>query len=70
MGGWLNESGFPKEKLFTCRSRSAEFQMMSFFFFCGSETAEIQVTVYCAKLRNFKSQIVLCAKAELLNFET
>ena len=41
-----------------------------FFFFCGSGTAEIQVTVYCAKLRNFKSQIVLCAKAELLNFET
>ena len=39
-------------------------------FSCGSETAEIQVTVYCAKLRNFKSQIVLCAKAELLNFET
>ena len=34
-------------------------------FFCGSGTAEIQVTVYCAKLRNFKSQIVLCAKAEL-----
>ena len=33
-------------------------------------SAEIQVTVYCAKLRNFKSQIVLCAKAELLNFET
>ena len=38
-------------------------------FSCGSGTAEIQVTVYCAKLRNFKSQIVLCAKAELLNFE-
>ena len=36
----------------------------------GSGTAEIQVTLYCAKLRNFKSQIVLCAKAELLNFET
>ena len=39
-------------------------------FSCGSGTAEIQVTVYCAKLRNLKSQIVLCAKAELLNFET
>ena len=39
-------------------------------FSCGSGTAEIQVTVYCAKLRNFKSQIALCAKAELLNFET
>ena len=25
---------------------------------------EIQVKVYCAELRNFKSQIVLCAKAE------
>ena len=36
-------------------------------FSCGSGTAEIQVTVYCAKLRNFKSQIVLCVKAELLN---
>ena len=35
-----------------------------------SGNAEIQVTVYCAKLKNFKSQIVLCAKAELLNFET
>ena len=39
-------------------------------FSCGSGTAEIQVTVYCAKLRNFKSQIFLCVKAELLNFET
>ena len=39
-------------------------------FSCGGGTAEIQVTVYCAKPRNFKSQIVLCAKAELLNFET
>ena len=39
-------------------------------FSYGSGTAEIQVIVYCAKLRNFKSQIVLCAKAELLNFET
>ena len=39
-------------------------------FSCGSGTAEIQVTAYCAKLRNFKSQIVLCAKAESLNFET
>ena len=28
-------------------------------FSCGSGTAEIQVIVYCAKLRNFKSQIVL-----------
>ena len=37
-------------------------------FSCG--TAEIQVSAYCAKLGNFKSQIVLCAKAELLNFET
>ena len=39
-------------------------------FSCGSGTAEIQVIVYCAKLRNFKSQIVLCTKAELLNFAT
>ena len=58
---------FQRKVMFTCRSRSAEFQMT--YFFCGSGTAEIQVTVYCAKLRNFKSQIVLCAKAELLNFE-
>ena len=39
-------------------------------FSCGSGTAEIKVTVYCAKLWNVKSQIVVCAKAELLNFET
>ena len=39
-------------------------------FSCRSGTAEIKVTVYCAKLRNFKSPTVLCAKAELLNFET
>ena len=38
-------------------------------FSCGSGTAELQVTVYCAKLENLKSQIVLCAKADLLNFE-
>ena len=31
-------------------------------FSCGSGTAEIQVTVYCAKLRNFKSQIVCLRK--------
>ena len=40
------------------------------FFLGRSGTAEIQVTVYCAKLRSFKSQIVLCAKTELLNFGT
>ena len=45
--------------MFSCKSRSAEFQMTSFL-----AEAEIQVTVYCAKLRNFKSQIVLCAKAD------
>ena len=39
-------------------------------FSCGSGIAELQVTVYCEKLRNFKSQIVLYAKAGLLNFET
>ena len=39
-------------------------------FSCGSGTAEIQVTVYCAKLRSSRSQIVVCTKAELLNFET
>ena len=39
-------------------------------FSCGSGAAEIQFAVYCAKLRNVKSQNVLCAKAELLNFET
>ena len=39
-------------------------------FSWGSGTAEIQVTVYCAKLWNFKSQTVLFAKAELLNFAT
>ena len=33
-------------------------------FSCGSGT------VYCAKLRNFKSQIVLCAKAKQLNLKT
>ena len=39
----------------------------NYVFSCGSGTAEIQVTVYCGKLRNFKSQIVLCGKAEMLN---
>ena len=87
--GWVVEWEwiFQRKVMFTCRSRSAEFQMMSFFF-CGSGTAEIQVTVYCAKLRrlfcvrkqncwtsrhsiflvrkrNFKSQDILCAEAEL-----
>ena len=37
--------------------------------FLRRRTTELQFTVYCAKLRNFKSQIVLCAKVELLNFE-
>ena len=31
-------------------------------FSCGNGTAEIQVTVYCAKLRNFKSQIFCLQK--------
>ena len=31
-------------------------------FSCGSGTAEIQVTVYCSKLRNFKSQIACLRK--------
>ena len=31
-------------------------------FSCGSGTAEIQVSVYCAKLRNFKSQIACLRK--------
>ena len=39
-------------------------------FSCGNGTAEIQVTAYCTKLWSLKSQIVLCAKAGLLNFET
>ena len=69
MGGWLNESGFSKAKLWS-RAEAEVRNSNDVFFFCGSGTAEIQVTVYCAKLRNFKSQIVLCAKAELLNFET
>ena len=47
-----------------------KFGISNDIFSCGSGTAELQVTVYCAKLRNFKTQIVLCAKAELLNFET
>ena len=29
-------------------------------FSCGSGTAEIQVTVYCAKLRNFMSHCSVC----------
>ena len=39
-------------------------------FSCRSGTAKIQVPIYCAKLWKIKSQIVLCSKAELLNFET
>ena len=47
---------FQKKKvMFLCRSRSAEFQMTSF--------------LAKAEQRKFKSQIVLCANAELLNFE-
>ena len=42
--GWVVEWEwiFQRKVMFTCRSRSAEFQMTSFF--CGSGTAEIQVT--------------------------
>ena len=39
-------------------------------FSCGSGTAEIQVTVYCAKLRNFKSQDILCAEAKLRDLKS
>ena len=61
---------FPKKSYVHVQKQKCGISNDVFFFFGGSGTAEIQVTVYCAKLRNFKSQIVLCAKAELLNFET
>ena len=64
---------FPKKSYVHVQKQKCEISndvFFFFFFFCGSGTAEIQVTVYCAKLRNFKSQIVLYEKAELLNFET
>ena len=59
---------FPKKKNILVQEQKCEIS--NDVFSCESGTAEIQVTVYCAKLRNFKSQIVLCVKAELLNFET
>ena len=31
-------------------------------FSCGSGTAEIQVTAYCAKLKNFKSRLFCVRK--------
>ena len=61
---------FPKKSYVYVQKQKCGISNDVFFFFYGSGTAEIQVTVYCAKLRNFKSQIVLCVKAELLNFET
>ena len=57
---------FPKKSYVHVQKQKCGISNDVFFF----GFAEIQVTVYCAKLRNFKSQIVLCAKAELLNFET
>ena len=68
MGGWLNESGFSKKSYVLVQKQKCGIS--NDVFSCGSGTLEIQVTVYCAKLRNVKSQTVLCAKAELLNFET
>ena len=59
---------FPNKRYVLVQKR--KFGISNDVFSCGSGTVEIQVTVYCAKPRNFKSQIVLCAKAELLNFET
>ena len=59
---------FPKKSYVHVQKQKCGISNDVFFFFFFEE-AEIQVTVYCAKLRNFKSQIVLCAKAELLNFE-
>ena len=57
---------FPKKSNFLVQKQKRVIS--NDVFSCGSGTAEIQVTAYCAKLRSFKSQIVLCAKAELLNF--
>ena len=59
---------FPKES--NAIVQKQKWGISNNVFSCGSGTAEILVTVYCAKLRNVKSQIVLCAKAELLNFKT
>ena len=58
--------GFPKKNNVLVQKQNCGIS--NDVFSCGA--AEIKVTVYCGKLRNFKSQIVLCAKAELLNFET
>ena len=59
---------FPKKSY--VRVQTQKCGISNDVFSCGSGTADIQVTVYCGKLRNFKSKVVLCAKAELLNFET
>ena len=41
-------------------------------FSCRSGTAEIQVTVYCAKaeLLNFETKYIPCAEAKLRNFKS
>ena len=46
MGGWLNESGFSKEKL--CSRAEAEVRNFNFFFFFAE-----------AELRKFKSQYIV-----------
>ena len=60
---------FPKKSNVLVQKQKQKCGISNDVFSCESGTAEIQVSVYCAKLRNLKSQVVLCAKAELLNFE-
>ena len=52
MGGWLNESGFSKEKL--CSRAEAEVRNFKWRLFFAE-----------AELRNFKSQYIPCVEAEL-----
>ena len=92
--GWVVEWewSFQRKVMFTCRSRSAEFQMTSFFFFAEAELRKFKSQyivlnwgtsshrLFCVRKqncwtsrhsiflvwkRNFKSQDILRAEAEL-----
>ena len=60
MGGWLNRVDFPKKSNVLMQKQKCGIS--NDVFSCGSGTAEIQVTVYCEKLRNFNTDCSVCER--------
>ena len=71
--GWVVEWEwiFQRKVMFTCRSRSAEFQMTSRLFCVRKQNCwTSRHSIFLVRKRNFKSQDILCAEAELRDLKS